>query len=65
MASGKRASMREGPLSALFRKTEEDGLEPPQEQTPAPPTPTTRMSGLPARSGAGQSAGSAAARPYP
>jgi cell division protein FtsZ len=28
MASGKRASMREGPLAALFRKTEEDGLEP-------------------------------------
>src|SRR3954451_190056 len=27
MASGKRASMREGPLSALFRKTEDDGLE--------------------------------------
>jgi len=28
MASGKRASMREGPLAALFRKTEEEGLEP-------------------------------------
>jgi cell division protein FtsZ len=27
MASGKRASMREGPLAALFRKTEEDGLQ--------------------------------------
>ena len=27
MASGKRASMREGPLAALFRKTETDGLE--------------------------------------
>ena len=27
MASGKRASMREGPLAALFRKTEEDGLD--------------------------------------
>src|SRR3954465_8157873 len=26
MASGKRASMREGPLAALFRRTEEDGL---------------------------------------
>src|SRR4051812_42043116 len=26
MASGKRASMREGPLAALFRKTEEEGL---------------------------------------
>jgi cell division protein FtsZ len=31
MASGKRASMREGPLAALFRKTEEDGLEPEAE----------------------------------
>ena len=28
MASGKRASMREGPLAALFRRTEEEGLEP-------------------------------------
>jgi cell division protein FtsZ len=27
MASGKRASMREGPLAALFRKTEQEGLE--------------------------------------
>jgi hypothetical protein len=26
MGSGKRASMREGPLAALFRKTETDGL---------------------------------------
>src|SRR4051794_2161844 len=33
MASGKRASMREGPLAALFRKTEEEGLE----ERPAPP----------------------------
>jgi cell division protein FtsZ len=33
MASGKRASMREGPLAALFRKTEED---PPKE--PADPS---------------------------
>ena len=35
----KRASMREGPLAALFRKTEVDGLEPPQtaaeEELPA------------------------------
>jgi cell division protein FtsZ len=29
MANAKRASMREGPLAALFRKTEEDGLENP------------------------------------
>src|SRR3954452_9955555 len=26
MATGKRASMREGPLAALFRKTEDEGL---------------------------------------
>ena len=28
MANNKRASMREGPLAALFRRTEEEGLEP-------------------------------------
>jgi cell division protein FtsZ len=32
MASGKRASMREGPLAQLFRKTEED-----ESQAPAKP----------------------------
>ncbi len=46
MASGKRASMREGPLAALFRKTEEGqqtapadppAAPPEPEQTPAPP----------------------------
>src|SRR3954464_2669113 len=48
MGSGKRASMREGPLAALFRKTETEGLppaaqEPQDPQEPAPPeraTPT-------------------------
>jgi cell division protein FtsZ len=35
MGSGKRASMREGPLAALFRKTETEGVEP--RDTPAPP----------------------------
>jgi cell division protein FtsZ len=36
MDRGKRASMREGPLAALFRKTEEEGLEEPlrKEQQP-------------------------------
>jgi cell division protein FtsZ len=36
---GDRASMREGPLAALFRKTEEDGAEekPAAQQPPAPP----------------------------
>jgi cell division protein FtsZ len=39
MGSGKRASMREGPLAALFRKTETDGVEdaPGQPQQPAAP----------------------------
>src|SRR6476661_5570670 len=41
MASGKRASMREGPLAALFRKTEEDGLHgegvPSQQAQPQEP----------------------------
>src|SRR3954447_21510059 len=36
MGSGKRASMREGPLAALFRRTEAEGIE---EQPPAPRTP--------------------------
>src|SRR3954466_1714716 len=47
MGSGKRASMREGPLANLFRKTETDGLESPaayaSAQEPAMPeraTPT-------------------------
>jgi cell division protein FtsZ len=37
MGSGKRASMREGPLAALFRKT--DGEEPPSAEEPAAPPP--------------------------
>jgi cell division protein FtsZ len=37
MGSGKRASMREGPLAALFRKTETDGLEPAPAQDAPPP----------------------------
>src|SRR5215216_4276908 len=43
MGSGKRASMREGPLSALFRKTDEPDSPPAAEVTeraPAPRTPT-------------------------
>jgi cell division protein FtsZ len=42
MGSGKRASMREGPLANLFRKTETEGLEP-RAEDPSPPervTPT-------------------------
>ena len=37
MASGKRASMREGPLAALFRKTETEGLPPAEPPRAAPP----------------------------
>ncbi len=37
MASGKRASMREGPLAALFRKTEEGQQTAPADPPPAPP----------------------------
>src|SRR5690349_8725631 len=49
MGSGKRASMREGPLAALFRKTETEGLEenPRPQQQPAAerpiPTPEERL----------------------
>src|SRR3954471_2522663 len=38
MGSGKRASMREGPLANLFRKTEAEGLD----QRPPPPQPPLR-----------------------
>ena len=41
MASGKRASMREGPLAQLFRKTEEGEARPeqkPRQEEPAPET---------------------------
>jgi cell division protein FtsZ len=47
MASGKRASMREGPLAALFRKTEVDGLQPGAE-APAEPPETPAEEGPPA-----------------
>src|SRR3954467_9693678 len=54
MGSGKRASMREGPLANLFRKTETEGLEPaparseastPESVVPerATPTPQERL----------------------
>src|SRR5262249_11754298 len=47
MGSGKRASMREGPLANLFRKTETEGLEPPRAEEPPPeratPTPQERL----------------------
>jgi cell division protein FtsZ len=39
MERGKRASMREGPLAALFRKTDEEGLEQPPRKDEAPAAP--------------------------
>jgi cell division protein FtsZ len=39
MASGKRASMREGPLAQLFRKTDEEGEPRAEERRPAEPPP--------------------------
>ena len=41
MASGKRASMREGPLAALFRRTDDDEQLTP-EPAPAPETPAAQ-----------------------
>ena len=35
MPNGKRASMREGPLAALFRKTAEDTKSPEEQRTGA------------------------------
>ena len=46
MGSGKRASMREGPLANLFRKTETEGLEPPRAEDP-PATPPERATPTP------------------
>ena len=39
MGSGKRASMREGPLANLFRKTETEGLQDPPAQSSHAPAP--------------------------
>src|SRR4051794_26556018 len=54
MASGKRASMREGPLAALFRRTDEDEApaapveSPPEREAPAAPAaPPERASAPP------------------
>jgi cell division protein FtsZ len=40
MARGKRASMREGPLADLFRKTDPSDPPPPEERRPEPPPET-------------------------
>src|SRR5437588_904320 len=56
MGSGKRASMREGPLAALFRRTEEQGTEeaarkepPPEERRAEPPAPEAAQKPPPGR----------------
>jgi cell division protein FtsZ len=49
MANPKRASMREGPLAALFRKTEgEDGLEHEPAQSDSPPAERSAAGSAPA-----------------
>ncbi len=45
MASGKRASMREGPLAALFRKTEEDAAKSDDEREDGAGSPATPAAG--------------------
>jgi cell division protein FtsZ len=45
MASGKRASMREGPLAALFRKTEEDAVKSGDEREDGAGAPATPAAG--------------------
>src|SRR4051812_36565442 len=47
MGSGKRASMREGPLANLFRKTETEGLEPPPRAEEPPPAVPERATPTP------------------
>jgi cell division protein FtsZ len=48
MERDKRASMREGPLAALFRRTEEEGLEPAAEEGGRKP-PRAEAEGAPSR----------------
>ena len=47
MASGKRASMREGPLAALFRATEEEGAEAPEQKKETAREPVERERSAP------------------
>jgi cell division protein FtsZ len=47
MAAGKRASMREGPLAALFRKTDDDAAAEGQQAASTPAAPHPRETGVP------------------
>ena len=49
MASGKRASMREGPLAALFRATDEEGAEAPEQKKETAREPVEREAPRPQR----------------
>ncbi len=56
MASGKRASMREGPLAALFRNTDADGVgDEPREAEDVRREPVERAAPAPPIEGAGRS----------
>jgi len=61
MERGKRASMREGPLAALFRKTEEDGVEP----AAGSPQPAEEKSARGERAEFGQTPEPRGGTPYP
>src|ERR1700685_4658784 len=50
--SGKRASMRDGPLAALFRKTEQEGQEPRDEASSAQAPATEPATAAAARASA-------------
>jgi cell division protein FtsZ len=54
MASGKRASMREGPLAQLFRKTEEDDARPQEKPRQEEPRRPEREERAPEERGAEQ-----------
>src|SRR3954451_6744865 len=63
MSSGKRASMREGPLAALFRKTDEE--EAPVDGAPAPPDAATPETPGASAGASGRGDGRAAAQRAP
>jgi cell division protein FtsZ len=65
MESRKRASMREGPLAALFRRTEEEGTE--SEEKPAAPPPEEKepQAEAPPAGTAGEAGGEPEPEPEP
>jgi cell division protein FtsZ len=65
MASGKRASMREGPLAALFRRTDEDAPEQATPSTPEAQAPQAPEQAAPAASEVAAPAPATAPAPAP